>query len=135
MDTVGALQLVSSHLQVGDAYAELQRKCVRQTVLNCALKRTAKRRLATIQRTRRDVNELADQFERDFAVFEANATEQMVTQVTRGLAAVIVQELLSYLGSILRAPLSWLRGQDGIVAVFERINARFSATLPRSMGL
>ena len=49
MDTVGALQLVSKSLQVGEAYAELQRKHVRQIVLNCALKRIAKRRLVKLR--------------------------------------------------------------------------------------
>ena len=107
MDTVGALQLVSSRLQVGEAYAELQRKYVRQIVLNCALKRTAKRRLARIEYFRQEaidnyrnfvqMRNALDRFERDFAVFAANATEQMTS--------------------------------------FGRINARFSATLPRGLGL
>ena len=78
MDTVGALQLVSSRLQVGEAYAELQRKHVRQIVLNCALKRTAKRRLAMIEFFRKeaidnyrnyvDMRNAAYRFQRDVVV-------------------------------------------------------------------
>ena len=103
MDTVGALQLVSIHLQAGEAYAELRRKYVRQIVLNCALKRTAKRRLARIEYFRKEaidnyrifvqVRNAADRFERDFAV-----TTQQMTSIAMS-------------------------------------NARFSATLPRGLGL
>ena len=77
MDTVDALQLVSSRLQVGEAYAELRRKYVRQIVLNCALKRTATRRLVNIEYFRKEaidnyrnyvqMRNTAYRFERDFA--------------------------------------------------------------------
>ena len=85
MDTVDALQLVSSRLQAGEAYAELRRKYVRQIVLNCALKRTAKRRLAKIEYFRKEAidnyrnfvqwRNAADRVERDFASF----SEQMAS--------------------------------------------------------